>query len=295
MTGAINARAWSAYVDSLFNGTISNFTKTHIAEWNIGTPIAEYPDIGAFIILIFMTVIIALGAKCTSWFNSLFTLVNIFVLGFVMIVGFLNANIDNWTSAEHGGFLPFGVSGVLKGSAVCFWAFSGFEVLSCAVEEARDPERDLPIATIVSLSLVTVLYVGTTASLSIMTPYYEIDAAAPLPSAFAAKGLYWAKLVVSIGPLCGLTTNILAAVFSFVRVAYRISEDGLLFAFLSRVNQHTQVPVYSVLVCGAIMAVMSLVLDINELIGVGVIMLLPVILFGLRGGDYIKVSAAAAG
>ena len=274
MGGATNARAWSAYMDSLFNGTISNFTRSNLAEWNIGPPIAEYPDFVALALVVFMTLIVALGAKCASWFNTLFALVNVLILSFVIVVGFLYADLTNWTSAAHGGFMPYGFSGVMKGSAVCFWAFSGFEILSCAVEEARNPKRDLPIATVISLLVVMVLYVGTTASLTIMTPYYDIETDAPLPSAFAAKGLYWAQLVVSIGPLCGLTTTLMSSLYSFVRIAYKISEDGLLFEFLSHVNNCSQVPVYSVLVCGTLMSIVALSLDLSELISFAVIMIL---------------------
>lgn len=257
-------------MDSLFNGTISNITRTHFKEWTIGPPVAQYPDLVAMGVMLIMTLVVALGAKCSSWFNSFFALLNVSILCFVIVVGFTYADISNWTS----GFFPHGFSGVLSGAAVCFWAFSGFHILSCAVEEAHNPKRDIPIATVLALMTVMILYVGTTASLTIMTPYSEIDTSAPLPSAFAAKKLHWAQIIASLGPLCGLTTTLMSSMYSFVRISYKISEDGLLFSFLSRVNSYTRVPLWSILFCGTTMAAISLFFDLSELISFTVVLIL---------------------
>ncbi len=274
MGGATNARAWSSYLDFLLQGTIRNFTESHVAHWYVGAPVAEYPDFVALAVVMLLTTVVALGAKCSSWFNSLFAFVNISVLVFVIVVGFIYADLDNWKLEDHGGFMPYGFSGVLAGSGACFWAYSGFEIITCAVEEARNPRRDIPISMLSCLSLVAALYMLTSAAVTMVTPYYTIDATAPLPSAFAAKGIIWAKYVVAIGPLCGLTTTLLGSVYSFVRVSYAIADDGLLFPVFCRVMPCSKVPVWSVLIAGSLMGLLALAFDLAELIGFSVVMTL---------------------
>lgn len=135
------ARAWSSYFDSLFDGRIKNFTISTIGE--IHAPgIAQYPDLLAVLVVVILTIVLVVGIKKTSWFNSLFTGINIFVILFVVCVGACYAEPQNWS----GDFMPFGVSGVMAGAATCFYAFVGFDVIATTGEEARNPSRAIPIS-----------------------------------------------------------------------------------------------------------------------------------------------------
>jgi hypothetical protein len=107
-----------------------------------------------------------------------------------------------------------------------------------------------------------------------MTPYSSFDSIAPLPSAFDAVGVSWAKYVVSAGPLCGLTTTLLSCIFVFIRMTYAIADDGLLFSLFAKVNDCTKVPVMSCLIGGAIMSTIAIFMDIKKIISFTVLITL---------------------
>ena len=218
------------------------------------------------------TIVVALGANCSAKFNGIFAVLNVCVLLFATVVGFIYADTSNWTSPKHGGFLPYGWSGVLAGATPCFWAFSGFEIIAVSAEEARDPRKSILRALLGSLAIVTLLYVGTASALTLVTNYTDIDAEAPLPSAFQARGLTWARYILSVGPLCGLTTTLLSSQFTLVRIVYAIANDGLLFPVFARVNSCTKVPLAAVFVGGAMTCVCAFCLDLRDLLGIAVVL-----------------------
>ena len=282
-SGAMNADAWSAYLDFLCDKAIVKFTRRYIGAWTIGAPFSDQPDFVAVAVLVVLTIVVSCGAQCSSRVNSVFAFINIGVLLFVIVIGFTYSDLDNWTSKETGGFMPFGWAGVLKGSGACFWALTGFEVIAVSVEEARNPQRSVPLASALSIVIVTVLYVGTSAAMTLMSPYGSIDTEAPLPSVFANRGVTWGRYVVSIGPLLGLTTTLLTNSFSFVRLAYAIAKDGLLFSFFLRVNDCSQVPVWAVVVGTSASASIAFCLDLEEIVAFSVVLSLL---------QYILVAAA---
>ena len=114
-------------------------------------------------------------------------------------------------------------------------------VTATSSEEARNPTISIPVATVVSMSAVTVGYILVSAALTLMVPYWTISTSAALPEAFSDIGLNWAKYVVSIGALCGMTTTLFGSLFSLPRCMYAMATDGLIFSFLGSVNQKTQV------------------------------------------------------
>ena len=114
-------------------------------------------------------------------------------------------------------------------------------VTATSSEEAQTPAVSIPVATIVSMSAVTLGYILVSAALTLMVPYWTISTTAALPEAFSSIGLNWAKYVVSIGALCGMTTTLFGSLFSLPRCMYAMAQDGLIFSFLGSVNQKTQV------------------------------------------------------
>lgn len=125
MLGAASvARAWSGYVDSLFNGAISNGTMSHIGRMHADF-ISEYPDFIAFGVVGVVAIFAATGARSTINFNTIFTFINLAVVVFVVGVGFSYADVRNWTNPDIGGFMPFGFKGVIAGAATCFFAYIG--------------------------------------------------------------------------------------------------------------------------------------------------------------------------
>jgi len=225
-------------------------------------------------VVILLTIIVGLGVKSYARFSVVVVFINILVLCFVTVCGIVYGHISNWTATKlgelHSGFMPFGWTGVLTGTATCFWGFSGFETISCAVEESRSPQRHIPIATVLTLLLVTSLYVGTAAGMTLLTPCQLLDTEAPIPSAFANAGLRSGHYITSIGPLFGFTTAFISSTFGFVRISLAMAEDGLLWGWFADVNKYTQVPVLSVLACGLLEAVIACFCDIRNLISFSV-------------------------
>lgn len=140
------ARAWSAYFDSIFDDRIQNFTLSNIGKIHV-TGLAEYPDLLSVLIILILTGVLLVGIKKTSWFNTLFTGINLFIIIFIVCVGMYYAEMKNWTDD----FVPYGGSGILAGAATCFYAFVGFDIIATAGEEARNPSRGIPISIVLAL------------------------------------------------------------------------------------------------------------------------------------------------
>ncbi|KAL3862254.1 hypothetical protein ACJMK2_008236 [Sinanodonta woodiana] len=258
-------RAWSGALDSLFNGAIRNMTLRNVGYLSHGSHwLSEYPDFVAFTVTIIIFAIIGSGAKFTLNFNSLFTIINTIVIIFLVCVGFYFADTKNWS--EHGGFMPFGFGGTLAGAATCFYAYIGFEGIAVSGEEARNPEKSIPIATIVALCLVTSMYVLATTSLTLMLPYYLVDPSAAFPVAFAIRGAEWAKYIVACGTLFGITTSLLGSAYSLPRAVYSMASDGLLFRFLAYVHPRFQTPIVAIVIFGLLSALMALLFEITTLV-----------------------------
>ncbi|XP_072922059.1 cationic amino acid transporter 4 [Hemitrygon akajei] len=262
--GAAVARAWSGYLDSIFNHKIRNFTEMYIATWNIPF-LAPNPDLLAAGILLVATAFVTCGAKVSSWLNHLFTAASLGVILFILIFGFILADPTNY-SAKHGGFAPFGFSGIMAGTATCFFAFVGFDVIAASSEEARNPQKSVPIATAISLGLATIAYTLVSTVLTLMVPWHSVNPDSALSDAFYRRGYSWAGFIVAVGSICAMNTVLLSNLFSLPRIAYAMSEDGLLFKVFSQVNPITKVPVIGIVVFGILMAIMALVFDLESLV-----------------------------
>ncbi|XP_033899562.3 cationic amino acid transporter 4-like [Acipenser ruthenus] len=262
--GAAVARAWSGYLDSIFNHTIKNFTETHIVSWNVPF-IAHYPDLLAAGILLVATVFVSFGARVSSWLNHVFSAVSMVVILFILIFGFVLAKPVNW-SMQEGGFAPYGMSGILAGTATCFYAFVGFDVIAASSEETKDPQKAIPIATAVSLGMATGAYILVSTVLTLMVPWHTLDPESALSDAFYRRGYSWAGFIVAIGSICAMNTVLLSNLFSLPRIVYAMAEDGLFFQVFARVHPVTKVPVIAIVVFGILMAILALIFDLEALV-----------------------------
>lgn len=266
MLGAASvARAWSGYVDSLLGGWIENSTLSVVGELHEPQLFARYPDILAFLVCIFYALALAVGVKATALINSILTVVNIAVMVLVICVGFWYADTKNW-SQSVGGFLPYGFSGVIAGAATCFYAFVGFDSIATAGEEAKNPAASIPLATMLSLTAVSAGYILVSAALTLMIPTNDINSSASLPEAFGQMGLPWAKYIITVGALCGMTTTLLGSLFALPRCMYAMASDGLLFSCFGKINSVTQVPVLNLAISGISSALLALVFDLRNLV-----------------------------
>uniref|UniRef100_A0A3Q2XRB8 Solute carrier family 7 member 14a n=1 Tax=Hippocampus comes TaxID=109280 RepID=A0A3Q2XRB8_HIPCM len=259
---AAGASALSSMADSLANHSISDFMTTHIGTLNgFGKGEQSYPDLLALLIALLVTVIVALGVKNSVGLNNVLNVINLLVWLFLMVAGLFFVNGDNW---EHGRFLPFGWSGVMQGAATCFYAFIGFDIIATTGEEAKSPNTSIPYA--ITASLVTCLTAYVSVILTLMVPSDQIDADAPLMEMFAAHGCMFAKYIVAVGSIAGLTVSLLGSLFPMPRVIYAMAGDGLLFKFLANVSSYTETPAVACVVSGFLAALLSLLVSLRDLI-----------------------------
>ncbi|XP_067335907.1 probable cationic amino acid transporter isoform X3 [Channa argus] len=261
---AAGASALSSMADSLANHSISNFMISHIGTLSgLGKGEQSYPDLLALLIALLVTVIVALGVKNSVGFNNVLNVINLIVWVFMMIAGLFFVNGQNW---DEGRFLPFGWSGVMQGAATCFYAFIGFDIIATTGEEAKSPNTSIPYAITASLITCLTAYVSVSVILTLMVPYNEIDEDAPLMEMFAMHGCMFAKYIVAVGSIAGLTVSLLGSLFPMPRVIYAMAGDGLLFKFLANVSSYTETPAVACVVSGCLAALLSLLVSLRDLI-----------------------------
>jgi APA family basic amino acid/polyamine antiporter len=232
-------------------------------------------NLPAFLIALAITAILVVGIQESARFNATIVIVKVAVVLFVIGLGATYINKSNWGSDWHT-FAPFGFSGIGAGAAYIFFAYIGFDAVSTTAQEAKNPQRDLPIGIIASLVICTVLYISVAAVLTGMVPWQEVNIEAPIARAFLDRGLVTASNVITVGALAGLTSVMLVMLLGQTRVLYSMANDGLLpKRFFAAIHPRFRTPWKNTILVGLLAAVVGSVTpidDIGKMVNIGTLL-----------------------
>lgn len=223
-------------------------------------------NLPAFMIALLITAVLVIGIKESAKFNATIVVIKVAVVLFVLFLGAHYVNRANWGSDWHS-FAPFGWAGIGQAAGLIFFSYIGFDAVSTTAQEAKNPQRDMPIGIIVSLAICTVLYIGVAAVLTGMVYWPEINIEAPIARAFLDHNLVWAADIITLGALAGLTSVMLVMLLGQSRVLYAMANDGLLPSkFFAAVHPKFRTPWKGTILAGVLAAVVGSLTPI-EIIG----------------------------
>jgi basic amino acid/polyamine antiporter, APA family len=229
----------------------------------------------AFVIALVITAILAIGIKESARFNSTIVVIKVSVVLFVIGLGFRYVSASNWGGDWHT-FAPMGFSGIGAGAAYIFFAYIGFDAVSTTAQEAKNPQRDLPIGIIASLLVCTALYILVAAVLTGMVPWREINIEAPIARAFLDRGLVGASHIITLGALAGLTSVMLVMLLGQTRVLYSMANDGLLpRKFFADIHPKWRTPWKNTILVGLLAAIVGSLVpidDIGKMVNIGTLL-----------------------
>jgi APA family basic amino acid/polyamine antiporter len=281
------SKGWSAYLVSVLE-TLGITVPAGLYADPSGQGFSH--DYLAVIVALFVTVILVLGIKLSARFNEVITAIKILVTLFIIGFGLFFINAANLTPfippPESGGeelqafLLPsilgidtiYGFTGIFTGAALVFFAFIGFDIVATTAEEARNPQRDMPIGILASLAITTILYIAASIVFTGVVPYTELGTAAPAATVLRATGFPAAELLVSSAILIGLTVVVMILVLGQSRVAFAMSRDNLLPRWFSIVHPRFRTPYRITIVTGIISAILAFWLPLvrlGELVNIG--------------------------
>jgi basic amino acid/polyamine antiporter, APA family len=272
------AVAWSGYFNSLLTafGVVLPDWSTHgyravllsseptvhalleTAPRVAGIPILV--NIPAFLIVMAITWLLMRGVRESARANNIMVVIKLLVLGLFVVVGAMNIDTSNYVP-----FAPNGWRGIHQGAAIVFFAYIGFDAISTAAEETKNPQRNMPIGILGGLAICTVIYVIVGIVATGIVPYEQLKGADPLSKALTLAGLGTASWIVALGAVISLTAVLLVFQYGQPRIFFAMGRDGLLPGWASKVHHKSRVPYITTLVTGIVVALGALVADENEI------------------------------
>jgi len=245
--------------------------------WILTGSIINFP---AIFIIAFLSTLLVVGIRESAGFNSVIVTIKIIVI--LLFIGFGLSFIDtaNWKPfipPNTGEFGHFGLSGILRGAGVIFFAYIGFDAVSTAAQEAKNPQRDMPIGILGSLLVCTLLYVLVSGVLTGIIRYDQLNVAAPLAVAIDQTGnaLLWLRPLIKIGAIAGLSSVILVMLLGQPRIFYTMANDGLLPKKLATLHPKFRTPYITTILTGVVACIIAGLLPINilsELVSIGTLL-----------------------
>ncbi|WP_233805519.1 amino acid permease [Paraburkholderia sp. HP33-1] len=281
MGAATVAVGWSGYIVSLLRNVGIEIPPTlaaapgTVVKLADGSTITGVINLPAVLIIAILTTLLVLGTKESARLNNVMVAIKLTVVVAFIAIGVFFIKPEHWhpfIPANTGQFGSYGMSGILRGSAVVFFAFIGFDAVSTAAQEARQPQRDMPIGILGSLIICTVLYILVAAVLTGLVPYTALNVPDPIAKGVDAIGLTWFAILIKIGALTGLTTVILVLLYGQSRIFFTMSQDGLLPPLFARVHSRLHTPHLSQMLIGTVVAIVAALTPIGvlgEMVSIG--------------------------
>jgi APA family basic amino acid/polyamine antiporter len=274
LSTATVAVGWSGYFLSLLGdagihlpAALSGAPGETVAMGSLGSGPGLF-NLPAAMIVLFVTGLLVVGIKQSANTNTVLVIIKAMVLIVFVLAGAAYVNRDNLTPlipANTGSFGSFGYSGILRGAGVMFFAYIGFDAVSTAAQEAKNPQRDMPIGILLSLAICTVLYIAVAIVLLGIVPYSKLNVADPLAVGIDATGLTWFSPILKVSALFGLFSTMLVTLLGQTRIFYSMSRDGLLPKMFQSVHPTFRTPHVSTILTGSIVAIAAGVLPIRVL------------------------------
>ncbi|GBG13193.1 basic amino acid/polyamine antiporter, APA family [Novimethylophilus kurashikiensis] len=259
------ANGWAGY----FVNTLANFN-LHLPEvWTKAPSLGGIINLPAFGIIWVLTILLISGVKQSAQVNNTIVIIKLSTIAIFLAIASMHLNSSNWHP-----FMPFGwfstladgkTTGVLAGASLVFFAYFGFDAVSTAADEAQNPQRDLPIGLLASLTFCTIVYILVSGALTGIVSYTDLNVSSPVAHALTKLGYTWSSTLVATGVLAGLITVLLVLLYGLTRILYAMSRDGLISPFFSAIDPSRQTPVRIILMCGFIISLIAGFFPLGEL------------------------------
>jgi APA family basic amino acid/polyamine antiporter len=287
------AVGWSSYAVTLFSEMgitipprLTGAPGSHVCLPD-GSHVVALFNLPAILICLALTWLLVLGIRESARVNTTIVIIKVVVLVLFVAIGvqYINpANLHPFIPPNSGTFGSFGWSGILRGAGVIFFAYIGFDAVSTASQEAKNPGRDIPIGILVSLAICTVIYIAVGLVMTGLVPYPKLGVPSPIALAVQATGLKWLAPIINIGAICGISSVILVNMLAQSRIFYSMSRDGLLPPLFGKLHPRYRTPHVTTAITGIVVAIASGLFPIGvlgQLVSMGTLLAFAIVCTGV--------------